>query len=338
MTYNMPAPAATDAVSTVTTVGAEPGAKKIEGKSPWLLAWRRLRRDRAAMICLGVIVFIVLFAIFSPVVAWITGHGNLVQFRGASGASEGLDASGQPISPNQWFWLGTDDQGRDLLVRIAYGARISLFVGVVATAVTVIGGTVIGLAAGYFGGIVDSLLARFMDWLLAVPFLLFAISLFSVVQFHPILGIIKPGLSIVIVVLGFFGWASVGRLVRGQVLSIREKEYIEAARALGAGPWRIMFIDILPNLLAPLIVYSTLLIPATIVGEATLSFLGVGVQPPIADWGAMLGIASSSGLFLYGGWWYLLFPSIALLLTTLAFNIFGDGVRDAFDPRGDLYV
>jgi len=153
---------------------------------------------------------------------------------------------------------------------------------------------------------------------------------------HPIFGFIGPRLPIVIIVLGFFGWASIGRVVRGQVLSIKEKEYIEAARALGAGPWRIMFIDILPNLLAQLIVYSTLLIPATIVGEATLSFLGVGVQPPTADWGQM--ISTAAGIFLYGPWWYLLFPSIALLITTLAFNIFGDGVRDAFDPRGDLYV
>jgi len=305
-------------------------AKKIEGKSPWVLAWRRLRRDRAAMIALGGIIFIVALAVFAPVVAAITGHGNLQQFR-----TTGLDATGTPVGPNGTFWFGADDQGRDLLVRIAYGARVSLFVGVVATAVTVVGGTIIGLAAGYFGKIVDSILARFMDWLLAVPFLLFALSLFSVVQTHPI-GPIKPGLPIVIVVLGFFGWASVGRLVRGQVLSIREKEYVEAARALGAGPWRIMFIDILPNLLAPLIVYSTLLIPVTIVGEATLSFLGVGVEPPTADWGQMIG--SSSAIFLYGPWWYLVFPSAALLFTTLAFNLFGDGVRDAFDPRGALGI
>lgn len=337
MTFNISPPAVTDAV-TITPVGAEPGVaqKKIEGKSPWVLAWRRLRKDRAAMIALGVIAFIILLAIGAPLVAAITGHGNLVQYRGSTGPTEGMNASGQPVGPSQWFWFGTDDQGRDLLVRIAYGARVSLFVGVVATALTVAGGTVIGLAAGYFGGLVDSLLARFMDWLLAVPFLLFAISLYSVVQFHPILGIIRPGLPIVIIVLGFFGWASVGRLVRGQVLSIREKEYIEAARALGARPWRIMFVDILPNLLAPLIVYGTLLIPATIVGEATLSFLGVGVQAPTADWGFM--ISTASGMFLYGPWWYLVFPSLALLLTTLAFNIFGDGVRDAFDPRGDLYA
>jgi peptide/nickel transport system permease protein len=305
--------------------------QEIQGKSPWLLALRRLRRDRAAMICLGVIVFIAACAIGAPIFAAITGHGNMQQF-----STIGRTPDGQPIGPNGTFWLGTDDLGRDLLVRIAYGARVSLFVGVVATAVTVVGGTVIGLAAAYFGGLVDSILARFMDWLLAVPFLLFAIALFSVAVQKPIFGFIGPGLPIVIIVLGFFGWASVGRLVRGQVLSIKEKEYIEAARALGAGPWRIMFVDILPNLLAPLIVYSTLLIPATIVGEATLSFLGVGVQPPTADWGQM--ISTASGMFLYGPWWYLVFPSLALLTATLAFNIFGDGVRDAFDPRGDLYV
>jgi len=331
MTFNIQA--AVDAGTAVAEAPPEIAgevAKKIEGKSPLVLAWRRLRRDRAAMISLGGIVFIIAFAVFAPVVAAITGHGNLQQFR-----TTGLDPSGVPVGPNSTFWFGTDDQGRDLLVRIAYGARISLFVGVVATAVTVLGGTVIGLAAGYFGKIVDTILARFMDWLLAVPFLLFAISLFSVVQVHPI-GPIKPGLPIVIVVLGFFGWASVGRLVRGQVLSIREKEYIEAARALGAGPWRIMFVDVLPNLLAPLIIYSTLLIPVTIVGEATLSFLGVGVAPPTADWGQMIG--SASGVFLYGPWWYLVFPSAALLFTTLAFNLFGDGVRDAFDPRGALGI
>jgi peptide/nickel transport system permease protein len=283
------------------------------------------------MICLGGIVLIVACAIGAPVFAVITGHGNMQQF-----PTIGRTPEGQPVGPNGTFWLGTDDLGRDLLVRIAYGARVSLLVGVVATAVTVAGGTVIGLAAGYFGGLVDTLLARFMDWLLAVPFLLFAISLFSVAQFHPIFGFIGPGLPIVIIVLSFFEWASVGRLVRGQVLSIKEKEYIEAARALGARPWRIMFIDILPNLSAPLIVYTTLLIPLNIVGEATLSFLGVGVQPPTADWGQMISIAS--GMFLYGPWWYLVFPSAALLITTLVFNIFGDGVRDAFDPRGGLYV
>jgi ABC-type dipeptide/oligopeptide/nickel transport system permease subunit len=331
MTYDIQAVGESELPVEPSEARAADARKEIEGKSPWVLAGRRLRHDRASMICLGVIVVIVACAIGAPVFAMITGHGNMQQFN-----TIGRTPEGQPVGPNGTFWLGTDDLGRDLLVRIAYGARISLFVGVVATAVTVVGGTVIGLAAGYFGGIIDSVLARFMDWLLAVPFLLFAIALFSVAQQRPIFGFIGPGLPIVIIVLGFFGWATVGRLVRGQVLSIKEKEYIEAARALGAGPWRIMFIDILPNLLAQLIVYSTLLIPVTIVGEASLSFLGVGVQPPTADWGQM--ISTASGMFLYGPWWYLVFPSAALLITTLAFNLFGDGVRDAFDPRGDLYV
>ena len=336
MTYNY------SDLETVGELPAEPvlaapeaeAAKKIEGRSPWRLAMDRLRHDRAAMIALGVIITIVLVAIFAPVFALITGHGVYQQFRGPA-PPIGLTPTGQPVGPTSAFLLGTDDQGRDILVRIAYGARVSLFVGVVATGITVGIGLIVGLAAGFFGGLTDSILARLMDWLLAIPFLLFAISLVSVVLVHPI-GPIRPGLPVVIIVLGVLTWASVGRLVRGQVLSIREKEYIEAARALGAGPWRIMFIDILPNLLAQLIVYTTLLIPLTIVGEASLSFLGVGVLPPTADWGQMISAAST--LYLYGPWWYLLFPSLALLITTLAFNIFGDSVRDAFDPRGDLFV
>ena len=298
-------------------------AKKIEGRSPWRLGLERLVRDRAAMISLGVILLVVLMAIFAPVIAAIVGHGPNQQF-----SSTGLTAIGQPKAPNSTFLLGTDDLGRDILVRIAYGARISLIVGIAATALTVVIGAVAGLVSAYFGGLTDSVIARFIDWLLAIPFLLLAISLVAV---------IGPSLTVVIIVIGFFGWASVGRIVRGQVLSIKEKEYIEAARALGASPWRIMFIDILPNVMAPIIVYTTLLIPLAIVTEASLSYLGVGVPPPTADWGQM--ISSAQAQYQYGAWWFLVFPSIALLVTTLAFNILGDGVRDAFDPRGDqLFV
>jgi ABC-type dipeptide/oligopeptide/nickel transport system permease subunit len=303
---------------------AEGGAiRKIEGRSPWRLGMERLLRDRAAMISLGVILLIVLIAIFAPVIAAVVGHGPNQEFQ-----SIGLTALGQPKGPNSTFVLGTDDQGRDIMVRIAYGARISLIVGVLATALTVAVGAVVGLVAGYFGGATDTILARFMDWLLAIPFLLFAISLVT---------IIGPGLTVVIIVIGFFGWASVGRIVRGQVLTIKEREFVEAARALGAGPWRIMFVDILPNVIAPIIVYATLLIPLSIVTEASLSYLGVGIPAPTADWGQM--ISAAQGVYQYGAWWYLVFPSAALLITTLAFNIFGDGVRDAFDPRGDqLFV
>ena len=298
-------------------------ARKIEGRSPWRLGLERLVRDRAAMVSLGVIVLIVLMAIFAPVIAAIVGHGPNQQF-----ASTGLTPLGQPKGPNSTFLLGTDDLGRDVLVRIAYGARISLIVGIAATGLTIIIGAAAGLVAGYFGGLTDSFIARFIDWLLAIPFLLFALSLVT---------IFGASLTIVIIVIGFFGWASVGRIVRGQVLSIKEKEYVEAARALGASPWRIMFFDILPNVMAPIIVYATLLIPLAIVTEASLSFLGVGIPPPTADWGQM--ISSAQSVYQYGAWWFLVFPSIALLITTLAFNIFGDGVRDAFDPRGDqLFV
>jgi ABC-type dipeptide/oligopeptide/nickel transport system permease subunit len=325
MAYNIQQ-ASVDALAGAPAAPAAEGeaARTIEGRSPWRLGIERLWHDRAAMISVAVIGLIVLIAIFAPAFAAVTGHGVNKQFY----APVGLTAQGQPLGPSSKFLLGTDPLGRDIMVRIAYGARVSLIVGLLATVVTVAIGAAVGLAAGYFGGFTDTVLARLMDWLLAIPFFLLAISLVTV---------IGPGLTVLIVVIGFLGWASVGRIVRGQVLSIREKEYVEAARSLGAGPWRIMFFDILPNVIAPIIVYTSLLIPVSIVAEASLSFLGVGIPPPTSDWGQM--ISDSQNVYQYGAWWYLVFPSLALLITTLAFNIFGDGVRDAFDPRGDqLFV
>jgi peptide/nickel transport system permease protein len=293
-------------------------ARPIEGRSTWQLAWGRMRHDKAAIASAVVIVLIVLMAVFAPAFASITGHGVNHQFR-----TTGLKPDGLPVAPNGTFLLGTDDLGRDLLVRIAYGARISLFVGVVATLLTCAVGAVLGLAAGYFGGAVDSVIARMVDVVLSLPFLLFAISLVSVT---------RPGMTVVIIVIAVFGWAAVARIVRGQVLSIREKEYIEAARSLGASAWRIMFVDILPNVLTQLIIYATLLIPVNIVLEATLSFLGLGIPPPTADWGQMLAEVEGGNLY-QQAWWFLVFPGLALLITTVAFNILGDGVRDALDPR-----
>ena len=196
-----------------------------------------------------------------------------------------------------------------------------LLVGVLATGIAVIIGVTVGTASGYFGGKIDTLLSRTMDVFLSFPFLLFAISLVSVFQ---------PSLKISVFVIAFFTWANVGRIVRGQVLSIREKEYIEAARSLGAGDLRIMAVDILPNLVAPIIVYSTLLIPTAIVFEATLSFLGLGVIPPTPTWGNMI---NDSTTYYQQVPTFLLFPSLALFITTLAFNLLGDGLRDALDPR-----
>jgi peptide/nickel transport system permease protein len=291
---------------------------QVEGRSVWALAWRRLRRDRVAMVSLGVICLIVLVAVFAPVFAAITGHPPNQQYR-----DTGLTPDGLPTPPSHEFWLGTDDLGRDILVRIAYGARISLLVGVVATGLTVVVGVVVGIVAGFFGGWVDAVLARLVDVVLSVPFLLLAIALVSITG---------PSLTVTIFVIGFFSWASVARIVRGQVLSIREREYVDAARALGARPTRIMFVEILPNVMAPIIVYATLLVPVVIVTQATLAFLGLGLPPPTADWGGMLNDAQG---YYTTSWWFLAFPGAALLLTTLAFNLFGDGVRDAFDPRSE---
>ncbi|HZX04187.1 ABC transporter permease [Kribbella sp.] len=290
----------------------------IEGRSPFSLAMRRLRKDKVAMISLAVILLIVLMAILAPLFAAVTGHPPNEQYR-----SVGLTPDGLPRGPNGTFWLGTDDLGRDILVRIAYGARISLLVGVIATAITVAIGVVLGLAAGFLGGITDTILARLIDVVLSVPFLLVAIALVSVTG---------PSLTVTVLVIGCFSWASVARIVRGQVLSLREREFVEAARSLGAGDGRIMYVDVLPNVIAPVIVYTTLLIPVVIVTQATLSFLGLGLPPPTADWGGMI---SESQNYYTTAWWFILFPGLALLITTLAFNLFGDGVRDAFDPRGD---
>jgi peptide/nickel transport system permease protein len=304
---------------------AEPepeAAKVIQGRSPWKLALERLRHDRAAVICAIVILLVIIVAIIAPVFAHLTHHGVNQQFR-----ETGETPDGNPVGPNGTFLFGTDSQGRDLLVRVAYGARVSLLVGVVTTMITVTVGVIFGLMAGYFGVVVDTIISRIIDVTLSIPFLLFGIALASVVG---------GGTLVVVAVLAGFGWSSVARIVRGQVLSIREREYIEAARSLGASSWRIMFIDIFPNVIAQVIVYASLLIPATIVGEASLSFLGIGIQAPTADWGAMI---SDAGNFYEVAWWYLVLPSMALLITTLAFNILGDGVRDAFDPRSDrLFV
>lgn len=303
--------------------GEAPAGTKIEGRSPWRLAYERLRADRAAKIAFGTIMVIVFLAIIAPVFAALTKHGPNQQF-----IDIGENANGGPVAPNGTFWFGTDSDGRDLLVRVLYGARVSLVVGVLATAISVALGVVFGLAAGYLGGFVDSLIARVIDVMLSIPFLVIAIS---------VAYISGPSVWLVIVVVGVLSFTYLARIVRGQVISLKGKEYIEAARALGAGPWRIMFIDLLPNVMAQVIVYASLLIPLAIVLEASLSFLGVGVPPPTSDWGEM--ISTASGYYQYGYWWFLFFPSLALLITTLAFNIFGDSVRDAFDPRGGgLYV
>jgi peptide/nickel transport system permease protein len=296
--------------------------RPVEGRTQWQLTWRRLRGDRVAMISIAVIIIIVILAIIAPVFASITGHPPNTAY-----PIQGENDAGNPIGPGvNGFWLGTDSTGRDLFVRILYGARISLFVGVVTTAIATLVGVAVGLIAGYFGGIIDTVLARFTDAVLAFPYVILGLALAVV---------FGPSLTIILAVIAFFSWAAIARIVRGQTLAIKEKEYIEAARSLGAGPFRIMFIDILPNLLAPVLVVATLLIPNAVVFESTLSYLGLGIQPPTASWGNMLADASN---FYQVAWWYLLFPALFLLITTLAFNLLGDGIRDAMDPRTERMI
>jgi len=291
-------------------------AAEIQGRSPWQLAWARLRQDRVAIGSSVVIILITLAAILAPLIARLVGHGLGDQYPYTA-----LNGYGLPVGPSRTFLFGADDLGRDVLVRVAYGARVSLIAGVVASGLAVIVGGVVGMVAGYFGTVVDTALSRFMDVILSFPLLLFAIALVSIVG---------PSLGVTILVIAFFSWAVVGRIIRGQTLSLREKEFVEAARSLGASDLRIMFVDILPNLVAPLLVYTTLLIPASIVFEATLSFLGLGVVPPTPSWGNML---SDAEAYYKVAWWFIIFPGGALLLTTLAFNLLGDSVRDALDPR-----
>jgi peptide/nickel transport system permease protein len=292
-------------------------AQAIEGRSQWQLTWRRLLHDKMAVASMIVILIMVLLAILAPVFAAIVHHPPNTAYPISGETSTGL-----PLPPGtHGFLLGTDYVGRDLFVRILYGARISLFVGFVTTAIAVVAGVSIGMVAGYFGGWIDAVLARFIDAVLAFPYVVLALALAVV---------FRPSLTVIIFVISFFSWAAISRIVRGQTLSLKEKEYIEAARSLGAGPFRIMFLDIFPNLLGPVLVLATLSIPAAIVFEATLSFLGIGIQPPTASWGNIL--AEAEG-FYQQAWWYVVFPALALLITTLAFNLLGDGIRDAIDPR-----
>ena len=297
-------------------------------RSPLQLFWQRLRGDRLALVSLGFIAFLALLALLAPLI---------VDLAGARSPNEPgkrfLDpAFGTPTGPSSENLFGVDPLGRDLFSRVLYGARASLIVAIVATALAVAIGVLVGMLAGYYRGWVDTVLSRLMDVLLAFPILLLALGVAAACSLGQgcFDGLIEPGLGVVIFVVAFVNWTIIARIVRGQVLSLREREFVEAARSVGASDARIMVREILPNLTAPIIVYTTLLIPQNILFEAALSFLGVGVQPPDASWGKM--IADASDVF-DTAWWYMLFPGAALVLTVLSFNILGDGLRDALSPR-----
>jgi peptide/nickel transport system permease protein len=299
--------------------------KQVTARSPLQLFWRRLRRDRVAMVALTIVVIAILVAIFAPLIVKVAGApGPNVQ------NSDLLDDFGSPSGPTAENWLGVDQRGRDVFARVVYGTRISLLVAFLSTIIVVVIGVVLGLIAGYYRGITDSLLTRAMDVMLAFPVLLLAIGLGVACADGCLSNTIKPGLSVVVTVIALSLWPYMARIVRGQVLSLREKEFVEAAHSLGASNSRIIFREILPNLVAPIIVYGTILIPQVILFEAALSFLGIGIEPGTPSWGSM--ISDAVGVFDIA-WWFMTFPGLALLLVVLAFNLVGDGLQDALNPR-----
>ena len=303
----------------------------IEGRSLGQIAWRRLRRDRVAMAGGIVIVFLIVVAVVGP---------HLVQNPDTYNSNLIDPTFSRPIGP--WGGISLAHPfgvepvtGRDMLARTVVGAQYSLLIGFLATLLAVVIGVFFGVIAGYFGGWIDTLIARAMDVFLAFPLLVFAIALVGVIP-NSAWGLSGNALRVVLLVfiIGFFSWPYMGRIVRGQVISLREREFVDAARSIGArGPY-ILARELLPNLVAPILVYSTLLIPTNILFEAGLDYLGVGLIPPTPSWGQALSNAVTNG-FYYIDPMYMVIPGVAIFITVMAFNLFGDGLRDALDPRAD---
>ena len=301
--------------------------EEIAGRTPWQLFWERFREDRVALVALGVIIVEVLLAILAPLIVRAVAHPPNAQF------PQALDPSfGTPTGPSRTFLFGTDSVGEDVFSRVLYGARVSLEVALVATALAVVLGVAFGMLSGYYRGVTDTVISRLIDVTLAFPVLLLALGIASACSLGNgcLGGLIRPGKSTVFAAIVVINWTYIGRIIRGQVLSLREKDFVDSARAIGARDRTVLFREVLPNLVAPIVVYTTLVIPQNILLEAALSYLGVGISPPTASWGEM--IAEATPIFATA-WWYFAFPGAALLLTVLAFNLLGDGIRDALDPR-----
>jgi peptide/nickel transport system permease protein len=346
-------------LDTAAELAAEESGAVIRGRSPWYLAWRRLRRNYVAFAFLGLFVLIVVACILAPLYAHhvahtgpnnthvldtITVHGKPVDVVSKGGVLGGKLVASTPIGP-QWFAaggkyvLGADQLGRDIAVRMLYGGRTSLIVGIVSSLVCVVAATILALLAGFYGGWLDFVITRFFDLFYAFPVILLGIALGAALAINGIhWGPIKVGsgsIWIPTLVISYVLVPYVGRPLRGQVLSLRQKEFIEASIAQGAGPLRIMFVELLPNVASSILVFFTLIIANNIVLEAALSFLGAGVQPPTASWGTL--ISDGQGLIVTRPW-FAIMPGIAIVLTVLALNVFGDGLRDALDPRAKVKI
>lgn len=273
--------------------------------------WIRFRRDQLALGGLVVIIIFIAAAVLAPAIA---PYNPSEQF------FDGLTLEGSPLAPNSRFWFGTDTNGRDQFSRLLYGAQTSLLIGIVANGIAVFVGTCLGVVAGYLRGFLGAAIMRFTDLMMAFPPLLLAIALAA---------ILKPGLNIVIMVIALVNWVQIARVIYAETLALSEREYIEAARAMGANTWRILWRHLLPHLVPTIIVYATLGIATTVLLESMLSFLGRGVQPPTPAWGMM--IFESQSYFLNAPW-LVFIPGAAILILALAFNLVGDGLRDVLDP------
>ncbi|HET9243668.1 MAG TPA: ABC transporter permease [Gaiella sp.] len=324
----------------VDTAGAVGGEAAVKARGYWEGVWLRLKRDRFALAGGAFIIFMFLVAfVGAPIAAKILGHGPNDQFYAAVDADSFL-----PVGPMTWvetpdggktlFILGADSTiGRDLFLRLLYGARTSLEVAVFATLFSVGLGVLLGALAGYFRGSVDTVVSRLSEIVMAFPGLLFIIAISAIAgeQLNGItFGVLAPGVFTLVLVFSLLGWFYPARIVRGQVLSLREKEFVEAARMTGASDWRIVRSHLLPHLVGPVIVYATLIVASLVIAEAGLSFLGLGIQEPTASWGNILAQAPQYYLTVPS---LMIWPGLAILLATLAFNLLGDGLRDAFDPR-----
>lgn len=313
-----PIPSATDEVP-----------NEVIGRTPWQLFWLRFKKDKAALAGACFVVLLVLIALLAPLIADHVVHHGMNEIN-----QELTTSFGAPnVGPSKENWFGVDRLGRDVFVRTLYGTRVSLLVALFATMVSVFIGVTLGMLAGFRRGWVDTVISRAIDVVLAMPLLVFSIGIATVCGVSKegcFGGLLKPGISLIVFIIALFSWTFVARIVRGQTLSMREREFVEAARSIGASSRRIMFREMLPNLVAPIIIYASLLIPANISFEAYLSFFGLGVVPPTPSWGGM--IADGSTIYEIA-WWMMVFPGLFLLFTTLAFNLLGDGLRDALDPK-----
>ena len=298
--------------STPASASVEVPVVQLESKANNRTFFNRIRRMPRAWVGLALVLLVLLSAILAPM---LTQLDPLTQFR------DGLSDVGTPLPPNTQYILGTDHLGRDLWTRLLYGGQVSLAISIIANVTAAILGTLIGLLAGYYSGIIDSLLMRFTEVLLAFPAILLALGLGSV---------LRPSIPVVILILAVITWPTLARVVRSQVLSVRERQFIESARCCGGSDWYIIFQHILPHTITVTVVWMTLSIASSVLIEASLSYLGVGVPPPTPSWGNMI----SDGQTRYRlAPWMILIPTLAILLTTLGFNLLGDAVRDALDPR-----